>query len=83
MSKAAVSVGDQVYLQEGADPFGSVRYVHPHELIVYIEGMGEVVMPAEVVESVHDGKVIIDERKLPQSTRIGIASAHRREEPHS
>jgi hypothetical protein len=81
MTKAAVSVGDQVYTKEGGEEFGSVRYVHPHEIIVSIEGGGDFTLPASVVTAVHDGKVIVDPALLAHDVKTAIAKAHRQEEP--
>ena len=81
MSKAAVSVGDQVYVVDGAEAFGSVRYVHSHELVIFIEGTGDVTVPATAVSAVHAGKVIVSEAALPEAVRLAIAAAHRVEVP--
>jgi hypothetical protein len=81
MTKAAVSVGDQVYTREGGEEFGSVRYVHPHELVVDIEGGGDFSIPASAVTAVHDGKVIVDKDSLSAEVLRAIARAHNQEEP--
>ncbi len=81
MTKAAVSVGDQVYTKEGGEEFGSVRYVHPNELVVDIEGAGDFNIPAESVRAVHDGKVIIDLAAVSSDVKAAIAKAHQQEEP--
>lgn len=81
MRDVAVSVGDQVYAAEGADPFGAVRRVHPDELIVFIEGTGDLAVPAEAVAAVHDGKVVLDPDALTPELRRAIASAHQGERP--
>jgi len=81
MADIAVSVGDQVYAEEGADPVGAVRKVHADELVVFIEGTGDLTVPAEAVAAVHDGKVVLDAASLSPELRRAIASAHQAERP--
>ncbi len=78
-TRAAVSIGDQVFAHEAGESFGAVRYVHPHELIVDIEGAGDVPIPGSAVRKVHDGKVIVDVTQLDTSTQGAIARAHQQE----
>jgi hypothetical protein len=80
MTKAAVSVGDQVYTKEGGEEFGAVRYVLPNELVIAIEGAGDFTIAAEVVRAVHDGKVIIDATAVSSEVQAAIAKAHSQEE---
>jgi hypothetical protein len=75
-----VSVGDQVYLEEGGEEFGAVRHVLDRALVVNIENFGDVTIDAPAVKAVHDGKVIVDARQLPPHVRAHIAHAHDREE---
>lgn len=81
MTRAAVSIGDQVFLEDGGITFGAVRQVHAHELTVFIEGTGDVTLPASAVTAVHSGKVIVSRNALSPTARQAIAVAHRREEP--
>jgi hypothetical protein len=81
MAEIGVGIGDQVFAGEGADPVGAVRRVHAHELIVFIEGTGDLAVPATAVAAVHDGKVVLDERGLSPELRRAIAQAHRGERP--
>jgi hypothetical protein len=80
MTRAAVEIGDQVFGSEGVEAFGAVRQIHPHELIVDIEGSGEAVIPASAVVSVHDGKVVVDVTQLSPDTQVAVGRAHSREE---
>ena len=77
---ANVRVGDQVYTAEGGDPCGAVREVRPSELVVDIEGHGDFVVEAAAVSAVHDAKVVLDVRALPEELRNAIAHAHDEEE---
>jgi hypothetical protein len=81
MPHTAVSIDDQVFAHDGEAAFGAVRGVHAHALLVYVEGIGDVTVPAAAVTSVHAGKVIVDVAALPVDIQKGIAAAHRREEP--
>lgn len=83
MTKAAVNVGDQVFLHEGGEVFGAVRQVYAHELVVFIEGAGDFTFPAAAVVAVHDGKVLVASKELPAAARQAIAAAHKHEEPGS
>ncbi len=75
----AVQAGDQVFGSEGGSAFGAVRYVHPDELIISVEGFGETSVPADAVVSVHDEKVIVNPAKLTKDVRLAITRAHDRE----
>jgi len=77
--RVQVNVGDQVFAREDGEVFGGVREVHAHELVVDIEGLGDVVVPAVAVLAAHDQKVIVDVRQLPQEVRSAIAHAHDQE----
>jgi hypothetical protein len=79
-----ISIGNQVYLEEGGDPFGAVRETAPEgreEVVVYIENAGEFILPIDAVRSAHDAKVVLDEQRLDDRLRDAIAHAHDREEP--
>jgi hypothetical protein len=80
MTSAAVTVGDQVFLHEDGEAFGAVRHIHSKDLVVYIEGSGDFTLPALAVTAVHDGKIIVDEKALPEPLRQAIAVAHRAED---
>lgn len=80
MTRAAVEIGDQVFGAEGVEAFGAVRHIHPHELVVDIEGSGEAVIPASAVISVHDGKVVVDVTQLSADAQVAVGRAHSREE---
>ena len=74
-----VQVGYQVFVQEGGEEVGAVREVHAHELVVYVENAGDFVIGAAALVSVHDGKVVVDEKHLGAELRAAIAHAHDRE----
>lgn len=77
MSKSVqVQIGDEVIAYKDSQRFGAVREVHTHELIIDIEGFGDVRLPAGAVQAVHDGKVVVDVRKLPDQVQHAIRHAH-------
>lgn len=77
MSKdVQVRVGDQVVAHKDGQVFGAVREVHPHELIIDIENFGDVRLPAAAVLAVHDSKVVVDVRKLPDDIQNAVRHAH-------
>jgi hypothetical protein len=77
MSKnVQVQIGDEVVAHKDGQKFGAVREVHPHLLIVDIENFGDVPLPASAVLAVHDGKVVVDVRKLPDQIQAAVRHAH-------
>jgi hypothetical protein len=74
-----VAVGDQLFAREDGDAFGAVLAVHAHDLLIDIEGSGQTLLPASAVQSVHDGKVLVDITKLRPEMQQMIARAHDRE----
>jgi hypothetical protein len=62
-----------------SQPFGAVRVVRTHELVVDIEGHGEVAIPARSIVAVHDGKVLADVEQTNAAVQRAIAAAHRQE----
>jgi hypothetical protein len=78
-----IDIGFQVYLVEGGEMFGAVRgaVAGTNAVVVYVENAGEFEVPLTAVQSVHDGKVILDAERLDKRLRQAIAHAHDREEP--
>lgn len=74
-----VRVGDQLFDREDGEAFGAVVEVHAHELLVNIEGHGQLLLPAASVRAVHDGKIIINTSTLSSEIQQRIAHAHDRE----
>jgi hypothetical protein len=81
MNLRDVEIGFQVFLSEGGEEFGAVRAVGPRELVVYVENGGDFVVPAEAVQSAHDGKVVLDGSRLDARIWAAISHAHDREDP--
>ena len=79
---ARVSVGDQLYLEEGGTTFGAVRGVQRHGLSIYVENAGDFDVREDAVLSAHDGKVLLDASRLTPTVRDAIERAHRAERPH-
>jgi hypothetical protein len=77
MSKnVQVQIGDEVVAHKDGQRFGAVREVHPHELVIDIENFGDVRLSATAVLAVHDGKVVVDVRKLPEDIQAAVHHAH-------
>jgi hypothetical protein len=76
MKRVGVSIGDQVYSREDGEVFGAVLQVREHELVIDVEGFGEVLVEARHVKAVHHGKVIVDVNKLGGDVRRAIGHAH-------
>lgn len=71
-----VSVGDQLYLEEGGEEIGAVRKVAPDHLVVYVEAAGEFVVPGPWVRAAHDGKVVLDPMKVDAELLSAAMGAH-------
>jgi hypothetical protein len=81
---SAIQIGYQVFLDEGGEECGAVRDVAPesrNEIVVYIENAGDFAVSADAIRTVHDGKVVLDPRRLDERLRDAIAHAHDSEEP--
>ena len=74
-----VSVGDQLYLEEGGEEIGAVRKVAPDHLVVYVEAAGDFVVPGPWVRAAHDGKVVLDPSKIDPQLLAAAAGAHEHE----
>jgi hypothetical protein len=74
-----VSVGDQVFLEEGGEEIGAVRKVERDHLVVYIEAAGDFVVKGPEITAVHHGKVILDVEKVDERLRDAARGAHERE----
>jgi len=73
----------QVFVSDGGDEIGAVRFVAPYgrpEIVIYVENAGEFVVPLSAVTSVHSQKVILDSGQLEARLRNAIGHAHDREE---
>jgi hypothetical protein len=69
-----VSVGDQLFLEEGGDEIGAVREVASDHLVVYIEASGDFVVPGAWVRAAHDGKVVLDRTKIDNAALLSAAA---------
>jgi hypothetical protein len=73
-----VSVGDQVFLEEGGEEIGAVRKIE-HDHLVYIEAAGDFVIRGPEVKAIHHGKVILEPEKLEPRLLEAAKGAHERE----
>ena len=74
-----VSVGDQLFLEEGGEEIGAVRKVAPDHLVVYVEAAGDFVVPGPWVRAAHDGKVVLDPEKIDPQLLAAAAASHEQE----
>ena len=80
----SISVGFQVFAQDGEEEFGAIRDVCPggrQEFLVNIENGGDHCLPLDAIVDVHDEKVIVDVTRLPDATKRLIRHAHDSEVP--
>jgi hypothetical protein len=82
MSQERIVVGYQTFVSDGGEEFGAVRAISPNgkELTVYVENVGDFVVPIDAVSAVHSHKVVFDCNKLEPRLRIAIGHAHDAEE---
>lgn len=79
-----IAVGFQVFSQDGEEEFGAVRDVCPggrQEFLVNIENGGDHCLPLDAIVDVHDEKVVVDLKRVPEPIRRAIAHAHDAESP--
>ena len=81
---AEIREGYDVFVHDGEKAFGAVRQVYPHgrmEIVVYVEGAGDLSVPLTAIHSAREGKVVLDCGKLEHKLRRAIGHAHDREDP--
>jgi len=74
-----VSVGDQVFFEEGGEEIGAVRKVERDHLVVYIEAAGDFIVQGPQVKAAHHGKVVLDSTLVEQRLLDAARGAHERE----
>jgi hypothetical protein len=74
-----VEIGFQVYLEEGGEEIGAVRQVAHDHVVVYIEGAREFTIPGPAVRAAHDGKLVLDPKKVDPALLEAARHAHERE----
>ena len=73
MAAEAIQIGFEVFLHDGAKPFGAVREITSRgrpELVIYVENAGDFAVPLSAVRDVHSDKVILDPGKLEKGFRL-------------
>lgn len=76
-----IEIGDALFPSGHTESFGAVRHKSAKEIIVDVEGLGDVELPEDAIVSVHDHKVVVDIERLPAQLRQAIQHAHDREDP--
>lgn len=77
-----IEVGDMVFIAEGPEGIGAVRYIHKDAFVLYVENAGEFDIPAAAIVSTHDRKVIVDPARLPRGLLQAVGHAHDGEDPN-
>ena len=77
----AIQEGFDVFIHDGGKAFGSVRQVHGHGIVIYVENAGDFVVPLTAVKEVDSEKVVLDSARLEPKLREAIARAHAGEDP--
>ncbi len=76
MPLSTIEIDDEVFVSEGTVGVGAVRKVEPTQLIISIEGYGDIFVGPGNIASAHDGKVVIDSGTLPQSVQKHLEHVH-------
>lgn len=76
MTKFQVTVGDHVFLLGNDEEIGAVRVVHKDHLTIYVENAGDFEIHGEQIQSVHDGKVVLDPAKAEPGLIEAAKHAH-------
>ena len=74
-----IQEGFEVFLTDGADPFGAVRHIEgptAQDFVIYVENAGEFRVPMTAVDAVHEGKVVLHRTRLEPLLQQAIAHAH-------
>jgi hypothetical protein len=65
-NRPQISIGDQVFLEQGGEEIGAVRGTKGRGLLVYVEGSGDFVVPVDAIRSARYGKIVLDAAKLDE-----------------
>lgn len=79
MSISEIQAEWEVFASDGDAGIGAVRAVTRTHLDVYLEGYGDILLTPDQIAGAHDGKVLLDLDRLPESVRSAIRHAHDRE----
>jgi hypothetical protein len=71
-----VDLGYQVYFKDGGEEIGAVRAIAQDHLVVFVEGAKDFVVMATAVSAAHNGKVILDPKKVNPDLLEAARHAH-------
>jgi hypothetical protein len=74
-----VSVGDQVFLEEGGEEIGAIRKIERDHLVVYIEAAGDFIVRGPEVKAAHYGKLVLSRELVDPRLLEAARIAHERE----
>ncbi|HEY5948818.1 MAG TPA: hypothetical protein VIV40_25180 [Kofleriaceae bacterium] len=74
-----VEIGFQVYLEEGGEVIGAVRQVASDHLVIYVEGARDFTVLGPTVRAAHDGKLVLDPKKVDPALLEAARHAHENE----
>lgn len=72
----SVSVGDQVFLEDGGEEIGAVRKVERDHIVVYVEAAGDFIVHGPEVKAIHHGKVVLSPELVDPRLLDAARSAH-------
>lgn len=84
MTHGAIQKDFEVFVHDGEKAVGAVRDVTPNdrpEILVYVEGAGDFVVPLSAVREVIAERVVLDCAKLDLRLKRAIGHAHDSEDP--
>jgi hypothetical protein len=76
-----IEEGFDVFLHDGDGNVGAARKVRPHELVIYIENAGDIIVPMDAVKDAESEKVILDSNKLSPKLLEAIRARENAKDP--
>lgn len=76
-----VQVGHMVFVADGEMGVGGVREVRGDEIVINIQNAGDFVLPMTAIRDVHDGKVVLDLKRLEAPVVEALRHVHDAELP--
>jgi len=71
-----IEPGDDVIVDDGGGVVGHVRRVTLREITIYVETVGDLTLPRDLVLSVKNNHVFLQCRKLPLRVRAALGHLH-------
>ena len=81
MALPPIREGFDVFLHDGDKAVAAVRQVRSHDIVIYVEDAGDVVVPLSAVAEVTEDKVVLNAGKLDRKLLQSIKRERKDEDP--